>query len=464
MTSKLSRWTLSKVLAGVLVAALALAGIYTLNPRLLHGTQSVDPVSSERLNNISVLVPKGEPEGLVILLSGADGMGEREQAMTTRLLADDLIVLPVDLEVWRKELNKEEGDCMYVGADFEGIAKEAQRVLQSNKYFHPVVLGMGEGGTLAYAALADAPDATLGGAVALDPTAAVNTVAPVCEGAKVTKDSTGQGYSYALSASLPDPGVLVQQNPETIAAPVLEPGHVALTVKTAPTPEARFDLAAQTALDLARADARSQALPIVTLPAKGKPRFLALFYSGDGGWRDIDKSLGDALANDGVQVVGVDSLRYFWSVRTPEEIARDAAAIIRSADPSGKLPVALLGYSFGANTVPFAWPYLPPHVQNRIRFFGLLGTETTTPFQVSVENWLGLGGDNKVAPAIAALPQDRVLCIYGSEEDETACKDPALAGTEKLELEGGHHFDGDYLPLAAKILASMEKRIGGVSP
>jgi type IV secretory pathway VirJ component len=154
----------------------------------------------------------------------------------------------------------------------------------------------------------------------------------------------------------------------------------------------------------------------------------------------------------------VDSLRYFWTQRQPEDIAKDITRMVAKADPTGRLPVSLLGYSFGANTIPFAWPYLSKQLQDRITLVGLIGTEETTPFQVSVGAWLGLGGDNEVAPAVAKLPSDRVLCVYGSQEDDTACTAPSLASVQKIELPGDHHYDEKYDTLAAKVMEAIAAR------
>ncbi len=47
----------------------------------------------------------------------------------------------------------------------------------------------------------------------------------------------------------------------------------------------------------------------------GGPTF-AVILSGDGGWAGLDKKVAAALAAQGIDVVGIDSLRYFWSERT----------------------------------------------------------------------------------------------------------------------------------------------------
>ena len=185
--------------------------------------------------------------------------------------------------------------------------------------------------------------------------------------------------------------------------------------------------------------------------------------AGDGGGGGRDKLDGGGLQARGEQVIGVDSLRYFWSERTPEEIARDTTAMIQKADPTGKLPVAVLGYSFGADTFPFAWKYLDPALQDRTKMIGLLGVETTTTFQVSIEGWLGMDGDKDVVPAITTIPLDRVVCVYGEEEDDTACTAPELKGAHLLTLSGAHHFDENHQPMAAALLDKM-RSLPGLPP
>ncbi len=91
---------------------------------------------------------------------------------------------------------------------------------------------------------------------------------------------------------------------------------------------------------------------------------------------------------------------------------------------------------------------------------GLLGVETTTTFQVSIEGWLGMDGDKDVIPAISTIPLDRVVCVYGQEEEDTACTAPELKGMEVMKLAGGHHFDENYEPIAASLLEKMRSRAG----
>jgi type IV secretory pathway VirJ component len=214
----------------------------------------------------------------------------------------------------------------------------------------------------------------------------------------------------------------------------------------------------QAVADLAGTDQPFGDLPAVDLPSSDKPAALAILVSGDGGWRDLDKTIGEWLSARGVHVVGLDSLHYFWSKRTPKELATDIASIVERADPDKKLPVMLIGYSFGADTVPFAYPLLPQDLQQRTKLLALMAPGLTTSFQVTIEGWLDIDDSGyQIVPAIAALPADRVICVYGEDDgDDSACPDPSLKAVTRVKTSGGHHFDGDYEALGQQFLDRLK--------
>ena len=50
----------------------------------------------------------------------------------------------------------------------------------------------------------------------------------------------------------------------------------------------------------------------------------------------------------------------------------------------------------------------------------------------------------------------RVLCLYGADEKDSACPSARQPGVEVVELDGGHHFDGNYDAMAERILAALK--------
>jgi type IV secretory pathway VirJ component len=189
---------------------------------------------------------------------------------------------------------------------------------------------------------------------------------------------------------------------------------------------------------------------------------MAVFYSGDGGWRDLDKQISGVLAEHGIATVGVDSLRYFWEEKAPEQVADDLAAILRHYRSAwGRKHAILLGYSFGAGILPFAINRLPSSERAKIRQISLLGLEKLALFEFHVTEWLGVGGDRgarPVLPEIAKLNPALVQCFYGAEEEDTACTASEFDRAERIKTGGGHHFDGDYAALAEKIMAGARRR------
>ncbi|NEL42783.1 MAG: virulence factor, partial [Xanthomonas perforans] len=81
--------------------------------------------------------------------------------------------------------------------------------------------------------------------------------------------------------------------------------------------------------------------------APGSDRMVVML-SGDGGWRELDKGIAAQLQQQGVSVVGWNSLRYFWASRTPQQVGADLDRVIATYQQRWHIHhVALVGYSFG---------------------------------------------------------------------------------------------------------------------
>ena len=415
-------------------------------------------VSASRLEDVAVHAPDGAPTALVVYLSDKSGWQPSDDKIVDALRADGNVVLAVDFSRYAAKLDADTGDCLYVVGELTDLAQTAERQLGIQTYLPPIIAGSGQGATFAYAALADAPANTLGGAVGLGFANKLNLKEAFCPGAASTKAADG-AFSYGFDVALPEAAYLLVDPADVDDVTDKASAQDNITVDTV-DPDNGPAQVTQAVSDLAETDQPFGDLPAVDLPSSdNKPAALAILVSGDGGWRDLDKTIGEWLSARGVHVVGLDSLHYFWSKRTPKELATDIASIVERADPDKKLPVMLIGYSFGADTIPFAFPLLPQDLQQRTKLLALMAPGLTTSFQVTIEGWLDIDDSGyEIVPAIAALPADRVVCVYGEDEDDSACPDPSLKAVTQVKTTGGHHFDGDYEALGQQFLDRLKAK------
>ncbi len=75
----------------------------------------------------------------------------------------------------------------------------------------------------------------------------------------------------------------------------------------------------------------------------------------------------------------------------------------------------------------------------------------TTSFQVTISGWLGIDDSGYDVPkAITALP--RIARSASTAGGGSFClHDPGAGSLKRVETTGGHHFDGDYDGLAARL-------------
>ncbi|QDL94552.1 virulence factor family protein (plasmid) [Paroceanicella profunda] len=417
------------------------------------------------LDGARVGLPEGAARGTVYLFSGAAGWGTEETGLAARLTGSGAAVVEVDLPTYLAKIRAVTGDCAYLVSDIERSSHQIARQTGADTFAGPVVAGLGAGGALVLDMLAQTPDATIGAALAANPAADWGSPARLCTEAPRAA-GPGAGHFELPSGALPAPltVVLGGDAPADSAARVAALDSEGATYQRVETPgSAVASLGSEIDAALARLDESMTRLPLAALPTTPTHDAMAIVISGDGGWRDLDKTIAGELQSRGVPVVGLDALRYFWSRRTPEETAQDITRIVgRYSALWGTHRVVLIGYSFGAGVLPDVYAALPPRLRDRVVQVSLLGLAHEADWEITVSGWLGTTSEaaTPVAAALAALPAEKVQCVYGVEEEDSPC--PALegSGAEVIRTDGGHHFDGDYTALALRVLDGLEHRQG----
>src|SRR5262245_26136421 len=255
-----------------------------------------EPLEAGRLGRVELYRPSGAPTGLVLLLSDAGGWSDSWQHAARVLRRRGAAVIGVDLPAYLERLRASEDGCHYVVSEIEELSKRVQRELGSRRYLSPILAGAGEGALFAYAALAQAPAATLAGAVSVDPAPALATRVAFCPGAPASP-APGGGFAYGPK---PLPGFWRVDSrdplPPELAALALPPAPARSGANAPPERVAELVAAALGAQGHASPVGD---LPLAEIPVASPGPWLAVIYSGDGGWRDIDKQIGEALARGG---------------------------------------------------------------------------------------------------------------------------------------------------------------------
>ncbi len=400
---------------------------------LLLLTTRAYAIDGGRFGPVTLVEPKGEVLGFVILYSGKDGWGPVDERIAQSVAAAGALVAEVDTKRYLSHLDQPGEGCVWPVGDAESFSLQVQRMRGTGGYFSPILAGRGAGGTLARVSLDEAPAATIGGAVGLDPAFDAGAHRPPCPPS--TQNSIVAGY---LSPAPARPGFY-------------ETG----TAGADPA-------AAMTALIRPHLNAAAPALPLTEMAVDKPSELMAVVLSGDGGWRDLDKSIAEELVRRGVPVVGWDSLRYFWRERSPEQTARDLDWVITTYSARWQARhVILIGYSFGADVLPFAYNRLSQVARAKVLDLALLGLAERADFEIAVSGWLGKPpGDRArpVGPELDAIAPALVQCFQGKDEDDSACPGQVRRGVEVIVIPGGHHFDGDYAGLAARILDGSRTR------
>ncbi len=451
------------------------------NPQVLdHG----------RFEKLRLYLPAGTPRNVVLFLSGDSGWQRQEQKQAEALMAEGAVVVGIDSVQFMAALEADGGECVFPDGDLENLSHFVQAYAKLPGYRAPIIGGYSAGGTLAYATLAQAPTNTFSAGLVTGFCPDLDLQKPICPGDGLAYkplpaiNGVSKGVDYLARRNLAVPFVALLGDRD----PVCDAESTQAFINQMPAARqkllrgvahdygddarARAALAAAfTSLSAAQkatvppAPADLGDLPVIEEPAdKGSPAnepYLAIFWSGDGGWAGIDKEVSDALNAKGIPVVGVDSLRYFWTARTPEGIARDIEQIAQHYLTAWKKQkVILIGYSQGADILPFAVNQLKPALRSQVALVAAMGLSDHAVFEFVLGNWVADNNDGpETLPEVAKIKGLPFLCVYGEEEEDSICpKLPADGSATAVKMAGGHHFDGAYEQLADTILKALPPR------
>jgi type IV secretory pathway VirJ component len=465
--------------------------IFLVLPAPLFGINE----SIEKFGSFGELVLYSEtknPENVVLFVSGDGGWDLGVVDMAKSLASLNALVVGVDIRRYLESLNKTNTDCLYPASDFEALSQYIQKKLEFSSYRPPILVGYSSGATLVYATLAQSPANTFLGGMSLGFCPDLAVTKHFCKGGGglLSKFNVkGTGIVFDPIAEIVSPWIAFQGTVDQVcnvnvteryvgkvknSSIVLLPnvGH-GFSVQKNWMPQFRDSfnqLAAKKnnekskthdesdKLNLQNTDYKVDNLPIIeVLAGKNVYDTFAFIVSGDGGWASIDKQLADVMVSKGFDVIGLDSLQYFWKPRSPNESALALENILRHyLTKLGKEKVILIGYSRGADILPFMVNRLPADLLERVNEIALLGLSADVVFEFRLTDWLGKKTHKDalpVQPEVEKLNGKKLLCFYGADEKDSLCPLLSKGIANIVKLPGGHHFGGNYELIANKIIS-----------
>ena len=447
-----------------------------------------ETVNFSRFGSVTVYRGSSTPRDVVLFLSGDGGWNLGVVSMAQTLVEQGAVVAGIDIRHYLAQLENSPDKCVSPDVDFENLSHYLQAKIGIRQYLQPTLVGYSSGATLVYAILAESPDGLFKGALSIGFCPDLDLKKPVCrgDGIESTRRNNArgqlQGVDFLPARKLSGKWISLQgQIDQVCPAPLTQkfiaavPGAEVVVLPkvghgysvqrnwlpqfeaaygkiTAPPPQApRPPLLPAPVADL----------PLTEVPAAAgtSSPWLGIFLSGDGGWVGLDRDVSDELARHGIPVVGWDSLKYFWSPRTPAGAAADLDRVLRHYSHAWRKSRALLlGYSQGADTMPFMVNRLPPPTRAMVDLTALLGISDSAYFEFHVTHWLGNPeGGLPTEPELKRWSGSPYVCIYGADDGDSACSQLTGRGGSAVKMSGGHHFGGSYSELADIILGKLPK-------
>ncbi|WP_238989911.1 AcvB/VirJ family lysyl-phosphatidylglycerol hydrolase [Flavobacterium sharifuzzamanii] len=453
-----------------------------------------DTIKVGSFGKVTIYKPKTTPNAFVLFISGDGGWNSGVVDMAKNIVDQGALVAGVDIQHYFKSIKKEQSKCYYPASDFEELSLILQKKLKLKQYLKPILVGYSSGATLVYGMLAQAPANTFSGGIALGFCPDIETDRTLCDGSGLTSHVLKPGKAYYLEKTekLTVPFIVLQGTTDQVCnyadtkkymdglklgklISLSKVGHgFSVTKNWLPqfieaykevlnTPNFAKQKSEQNSLlkeqNLAPLPFE---MPLTLIPTKNKDENLpiAFLISGDGGWTSFDQSVGEALAERGIAVIGLDAQKYFWNAKTPLETSISISkAVEHYLQQWNKKAFILVGYSFGASVVPFAAANLPETLKEKLKGVYSLSPDVKADFEIHIADMLSLESSNDNYDVISEMKKIKAynpVCFFGNEEEPEIRKQFAESDIKTIEIPGSHHYNDDYNKIAESILKEIK--------
>lgn len=421
-------------------------------------------VRTDDTSGISLFHAEKPEKGLLIYISdntSANSKNSRQFAQLSYYVAH---IAPEAL------LTSQPDSCINIAERLASIASQLQKTYGIAQQDLPILVGNNAGAALVYTALAQASSRQFHAGISLNFNAKIEGKLSLCATHNFASSIANSDTEVFPVKHLPASWYVFQNgnaardaNTNQFLANISNAKLTASEQK----PIAALDETLQILqwldprlADQISSDNSDTDLPVIEIPADSDQETLAVLLTGDGGWAEIDKRLAKLLADQGIPTLALDSLSYFWKARTPQETAKDVDNLISLySEKWHKKNVILIGYSFGADVLPFIANQLSEANKNKLALIALLGMGNTAAFEFRLASWMNADTSEHRLPLLPEVENMRwanSVCIYGTEDTSSACAKTAALGVKVISMKGDHHFDENYNLLVKHILDNVK--------
>lgn len=175
---------------------------------------------------------------------------------------------------------------------------------------------------------------------------------------------------------------------------------------------------------------------------------LIFYISGDAGFNTFSKGVGNDFQQKGYEVAALNTKKYFWEKKTPEQTSADIEyCIVQKLQSRKNQKVILIGFSFGADVTAFVYNHFSQDLKSKVEKVFIVGPSKTTDFEIHLDEYFGAApkGSLPVIPEINKIQGVPVTVILSDFEFKYfPYQQITLAENYKMiHLPGDHHYGGN---------------------
>jgi type IV secretory pathway VirJ component len=214
-------------------------------------------------------------------------------------------------------------------------------------------------------------------------------------------------------------------------------------------------------MGIANAQTDISKLPVtVKVPAVVVPEHpIVFFITGDGGMKKFSVDMVNIFAGKGYPVIGLNTLKYFWNKKTPQQAAADVTALLQYYSSQwNNHAFIMVGYSMGADVLPFIYQHLPANFQSQTQHLVFMSPSSSTDMVVHISDMLGktsTPGSMNVPGAMNTITGKPLLLVFGQDEKDFDVRALTIHNYHQIVLPGGHHYNEDAQGVVQQILAHL---------